>query len=99
MSSDTTGSRPPAPLRHAHLRMATGAIEEILRARQPADAVLRELFARHRNAGSRDRAQISELVYGVLRNYFPLRAALGDAASAQQLCEAQAAGVTAGAPR
>jgi len=55
----------------------------------PADLALRELFAQHRNAGSRDRAAITQLVYGVLRSWFALRAALGDATTLE-LCAAHA---------
>ena len=75
--------------------MAAGALDEIFRAQKPADGVLRELYACHRNAGARDRAQISGLVYGVLRNYFPLRAALGERATATELCEEHAGGAAA----
>lgn len=74
--------------RHAHLKMAAAALDEVFHASKPADAVLRELFARHRNAGSRDRATISEYVYGVLRNAFVLRFLLGEAAPALALVEA-----------
>lgn len=77
-------------LRHTHLRHAASALARVLAGATPADAALHELFARHRNAGSRDRAQITALLYGVLRNYFPLRAALGEQASTVELCAAQA---------
>lgn len=90
MSTDTTGSGPAAGLRHTHLRLAADALAQILPGQVPADAVLRELYARHRNAGARDRARIGELVYGVLRDYGPLRAALGADATSLELCAAQA---------
>jgi len=77
-------------LRATHLLTAAEALSEILRGTQPADAVLQALFRERRKAGSKDRAQITALVYGVLRSYFPLRAALGDAAGALELCAAQA---------
>lgn len=70
--------------------MAADALEAVRRGDLPADAVLRDLFARHRNAGSRDRAQISELLYGVLRNWFLLGKTLGDDASALAFCVAHA---------
>lgn len=89
MTADTIGSS-PSPPRHTHLRHAAGALEQVLAQRRPADLALRELFATHRSAGSRDRATISTLLYGVLRNYFALRAALGAQASALELCAAQA---------
>lgn len=90
MSNNTTASGSQALLRHTHLKLAAGALDAILRAQQPADVVLRELFAKHRNAGARDRAQIAELVYGALRNYFPLRAVLGENATALEICTAHA---------
>jgi len=70
--------------------MAADALDTIHGGEKPADVALRELYARHRNAGSRDRAQITDLVYGVLRDYFPLRAALGENTSTVELCAAQA---------
>jgi len=89
MNPDTIGSRQvPAP-RHAHLRHAAAVLERVHAAGAPADRALRELFAQHRNAGARDRAAITQLVYGVLRDWFPLRAALGDA-SMLELCVAHA---------
>jgi 16S rRNA (cytosine967-C5)-methyltransferase len=89
MKPDTIGSRPVSAPRHTHLRHAAAVLERVREGGAPADRALRELFAQHRNAGSRDRAAITELVYGVLRNWFALRAALGDA-SMLELCAAQA---------
>ncbi len=89
MTPGTIGSSAPI-LRHVHLRHAASALTQVLEQRQPADAALRELFAAHRNAGSRDRATIATLLYGVLRNYFSLRDALGAQASALELCAAHA---------
>jgi len=90
MNPDTIGSGRAPALRHTHLRHAAAALTQVLAGEKPADIALRELFARHRNAGSRDRAQITALLYGVLRNYFPLRLALGEAASPLELCAAHA---------
>jgi 16S rRNA (cytosine967-C5)-methyltransferase len=90
MPSDTIGSSRASPLRHTQLRHAASALARVIEGEAPADVALRELFAQHRNAGSRDRATIAALLYGVLRNYFPLRAALGADASALELCAAQA---------
>jgi 16S rRNA (cytosine967-C5)-methyltransferase len=90
MSLDTIGSATPAVLRHTHLRLAAAALTTVLGGGMPADAALRELYARHRNAGARDRAQVGVLFYGVLRDFFPLRAALGESASALELCAAHA---------
>ncbi|MGH8482132.1 MAG: hypothetical protein ACRES8_06715, partial [Nevskiaceae bacterium] len=98
MVGDTIGGSAPSALRHTHLRLAADALRETLRAQQPADVVLRELYARHRNAGARDRARIADLVYGVLRNFFPLRAALGERATPLMFCAAQALRMTGLAP-
>ena len=76
-------------IRPAHLRFAAEALGLILPRRAPADAILRAQFQRTR-AGSKDRAAISALVYGVLRNYFPLRAELGEAAAPLDLITAHA---------
>jgi len=73
-------------------------LARVLTGSQPADAALRELFARHRNAGARDRATVARLVYGVLRDYFPLRAALGESATPLELCAAHALRARGGAP-
>ncbi len=89
MTASTIGSGTPV-LRHVHLRHAADALAQVLDQRQPADVALRELFAAHRNAGSRDRATITTLLYGVLRDFFALRAALGAQASALELCAAHA---------
>jgi len=97
MTADTIGSGAAPALRHTHFRLAADALTRVF-AREPADLALRELFAAHRNAGSRDRAAITALVYGVLRDYFPLRAALGAQAGALELCAAHAVRALALAP-
>jgi 16S rRNA (cytosine967-C5)-methyltransferase len=89
MTLSTIGSSPPAPLRHTQLRHAASALARVRDEGVPADLALRELFAQNRSAGSRDRAAITRLVYGVLREWYPLRAALGDAAPLE-LCAAHA---------
>src|SRR5689334_14878752 len=89
MTANTIGSSAQS-LRHTHLRHAAAALERVLDGSTPADAALRELFAQHRNAGSRDRAAITQLVYGVLREYFALRAALGNDATLLELCAGHA---------
>jgi 16S rRNA (cytosine967-C5)-methyltransferase len=71
------------------LRHAAAVLARVIEGVAPADAALREAFAQHRNAGSRDRASITRLVYGVLRDWFPLRAALVDA-TPLELCAAHA---------
>jgi 16S rRNA (cytosine967-C5)-methyltransferase len=86
----TIGSSAASALRHTHLRHAAAALAHAIDGAVPADAALRELFAQHRNAGARDRAAITHLVYGVLREWFALRAALGDGATPLELCAAHA---------
>ncbi|MGH8443438.1 MAG: RsmB/NOP family class I SAM-dependent RNA methyltransferase [Nevskiaceae bacterium] len=89
MSAGTIGSGRARTVRHTHLKLAATALTRVIDG-EPADHVLRELFASQRSAGSRDRATITGLVYGVLRDYFPLRVALGSAASPLELCAAHA---------
>ena len=86
----TIGSSDRAALRHTHLRHAAAALARAIDGAAPADAALRELFAQHRSAGARDRATITRLVYGVLREVFALRAALGENATPLELCAAHA---------
>ncbi|GAA4408210.1 RsmB/NOP family class I SAM-dependent RNA methyltransferase [Quisquiliibacterium transsilvanicum] len=62
-SGSGRGRREPAALPLAEL-----ALIEALRFRQPADLVLRRFFAEHREMGRRDRAEVAELVFDVLRN-------------------------------
>ncbi len=47
---------------------AEAALAEALAFEQPADAVLRRFFASHRELGRRDRAEVAERVFDVLRN-------------------------------
>ncbi len=89
---DTMGSgerRKQDSIHRSHLLLAADAVSEILHGQKPADFILRELFRKQRNAGAKDRAKISALVYGLLRNYFPLRAMLGEQAPPLELCAAQ----------
>jgi 16S rRNA (cytosine967-C5)-methyltransferase len=90
MLTSTIGSGSAPALHRRHVLLAAEALGAVVDGKEPADATLRALFARHRNAGARDRARIAELLYGVLRNYFPLRALLGSTATPLDLCAAQA---------
>lgn len=65
--------------------MAAQALEQIMAARKPADAILGELYKQHR-CGSRDRAQIGALVYGVLRDFRALEVRAGSR-DPQALCK------------
>ena len=62
-SRSGSGRREPEGLPLAEL-----ALVEALRFLQPADLVLRRFFAAHREMGRRDRAELAELVFDVLRN-------------------------------
>lgn len=66
-------------LPHAsQIQRATGLLTEILRRERPADVLLAECFRAHREMGGRDRAQVSDLVYRVLRHRRRYAAQLGD---------------------
>lgn len=82
---------PFAGLRPAQLRLAAEVLTGILRGAQPADATLQNLFRAQRKLGARDRANVSGLVYGVLRALRRLRAALGESADPAALCAAHLA--------
>lgn len=72
-------------LRRAQLLLARQALAAILTAQRPADAILQDLFRDNRQCGSRDRARITELIYGVLRDLRRLRA-IAPQADAGGLC-------------
>jgi len=82
--SETPPERPPEkPLfRRAHVLRAREALEQIASAQRPADQILDALFRHHREMGKRDRAQLSALVYGVLRDAMRLRTLAGEAPAA-----------------
>jgi 16S rRNA (cytosine967-C5)-methyltransferase len=68
----------PAP-RRAHVQRALGLLEAIQRGQSPADQQLEALFRRHPEMGKRDRAAVSGMVYGVLRDAGRLQALAGEA--------------------
>jgi 16S rRNA (cytosine967-C5)-methyltransferase len=51
----------------ARLEAAIGLLDEIEQARAPADDIIANYFRRHRFAGAKDRAAISQHIYAVLR--------------------------------
>jgi 16S rRNA (cytosine967-C5)-methyltransferase len=67
--------KPPHP---SQVHRATALLAEILRRERPADVLLAECFRAHREMGGRDRAQVSDLVYRVLRHRRRYAAQLGD---------------------
>lgn len=60
------------------VRQAIVLLEEVMARQVPADAILASHFRRHKQMGGRDRAHLSALIYGVLRNWQGLRARVGD---------------------
>lgn len=72
-------------VRPAQLRHARSVLTEVLLARRPADELLQTLFRAHREMGSRDRAGVSALVYGALRDLRRLERIAG-ARDADALC-------------
>ena len=78
MSSPQT----PALPRRAHAQRARELLEQIARGTRPADQWVEALFRAHKEMGKRDRASISALVYGVLRDVLRLQALAGEAPAA-----------------
>jgi 16S rRNA (cytosine967-C5)-methyltransferase len=76
----------PSRLRPAQFTCATEALTAILRLTKPADVVLQTLFRERPQMGSRDRALVNDLVYGVLRDLRRLQAVAGNEPS--DLCAA-----------
>ncbi|MDP3859330.1 MAG: RsmB/NOP family class I SAM-dependent RNA methyltransferase [Stagnimonas sp.] len=68
--------------RRSHVARARVVLEDIAIGSRPADQILDSLFRSHREMGKRDRAQLSELVYGVLRDLGRLQALAGKEPSA-----------------
>nr|WP_291773017.1 RsmB/NOP family class I SAM-dependent RNA methyltransferase [Castellaniella sp.] len=68
-----SGARPQAPARQyvvaaARIEQVRQVLGEILQWQYPADAVLSHWFRGHSNAGLRDRGEIAEAVFDVLRH-------------------------------
>jgi 16S rRNA (cytosine967-C5)-methyltransferase len=70
----------------AQWQLACSVLDAVLQQGRAADRCLQAAFRERRNMGSRDRAWVTELVYGVLRDLRRLRAIAGDAPAA--LCAA-----------
>ncbi len=68
----------PLP-RRLHVARARVALEDIARGSKPADQILEALFRAHKEMGKRDRAAVSDMVYGVLRDVGRLQALAGAA--------------------
>lgn len=73
------------PLRYAHWRAAITVLDGVWHRQQLADATLQTWFREHRQMGGRDRARLSGLVYGVLRDAMRLRELAGAEDSAEAL--------------
>ncbi|TJY63124.1 RsmB/NOP family class I SAM-dependent RNA methyltransferase [Sinimarinibacterium sp. CAU 1509] len=81
----------PEPMRGSGLypaqwQLACAVLDEVLQGRA-ADRCLQAAFRERRNMGGRDRAWVTEMVYGVLRDLRRLRAMVGEGSSAA-LCAA-----------
>ncbi len=70
--------QPVTAPRRLHVARARIALEDIARGSLPADQILDKLFRSHKEMGKRDRAAVSDLVYGVLRDVCRLQALAGD---------------------
>ncbi|MGH8444137.1 MAG: hypothetical protein ACREVL_02670, partial [Solimonas sp.] len=79
-----------ARLRPAHWRAAVAVFDAIWRERRVADATLQAWFREHREMGGRDRAQLTGLVYGVLRDAMRLARIAGLEATAETHEEGEA---------
>lgn len=66
----------PTQVRHAIILLT-----EVMARQVPADAILASHFRRHKQMGGRDRAHLSALIYGVLRDWRRLNALLGNNAN------------------
>src|SRR3546814_11398803 len=75
----------PARSRPANLQTVVTVLDKIWDGRQAADAALQAWFRDHRQMGGRDRANVTMLVYGVLRDAMRLRRIAGDAAPVELL--------------
>lgn len=60
--------------RPVHKQFAADTLTQIFTLKRPADAILQDLFRANKQMGSKDRASVGDMVYGVLRNIFVLRA-------------------------
>ncbi|WP_051361944.1 RsmB/NOP family class I SAM-dependent RNA methyltransferase [Solimonas soli] len=77
-----------AGLRPAHWRAALAVLHAVWHEQRVADATLQAWFREHREMGGRDRAQLSGLLYGVLRDAMRLARMCGSAADAGLLLAA-----------
>lgn len=68
--------RPPHP---TQVRQAIAVLEAVVQRAVPADVLLAQHFRQHKQMGRRDRAHVSNLVYGVLRDWRRLSTVVGSA--------------------
>lgn len=61
----------PRPI---HQQFAADVLTQVFALKRPADAILQDLFRANKQMGSKDRASVGDMVYGVLRNIFVLKA-------------------------
>lgn len=80
-----TAAPEPRRLRAPQWRAALAVLDAVWTERRNADASLQAWFREHREMGSRDRALVGALVYGVLRDAMRLQRMAGDEVSAATL--------------
>lgn len=68
--------------RRLHAQRALTVLEDTARGSRPTDQILETLFRTHKEMGKRDRAAVSTLVYGVLRDAMRLQALAGESPAA-----------------
>ena len=64
----SSAERSPADFANARLQQLQRVLPEVLKFKHPADAVLSHWFRENRALGSRDRNEISETVFDILRH-------------------------------
>lgn len=77
-------------LRRPHWQLAVATLDAVLREPRAADQRLQEAFRAHREMGGRDRANVTDLVYGVLRDAPRLQAIAQSPDDAAALAAVQA---------
>lgn len=66
--ADSRGARTESVVLVNRVDQVTEVLKNMLRWQQPSDQVLSQFFKEHRNLGSRDRSQVAQAAFHVLRN-------------------------------
>lgn len=78
-------SASPARIRPAHWQTAVFVLDKVWAGRQAADTALQAWFRDHRQMGGRDRANVTGLVYGALRDAMRLQRIAGASAPVEMI--------------